>query len=114
LLYCIGQLVAHRVAAIQSLSDDADVGLGFMTTRPNFSQCAEGAYLLGKNGPDRKAKFDTFRALYKARSEAVHDGHVDGKLLARLPEIDAACAAAIIKLVNLQNFPDWDHLTLCS
>jgi hypothetical protein len=87
---------------------------GIPGTELTFRSALRGAYLLGKDGPDRKAKFDTFRALYKARSQAVHDGHVDEKLLSRLPEFDAVCAAAILKLVNLQKFPDWDQLTLGS
>jgi hypothetical protein len=71
-----------------------------------------GAYLLATNGSDRLAKFESFRALYRARSQAAHTGTLKPGLLARLPEFDTLCAASIRAIVEAQGFPNWNDLTL--
>ena len=71
-----------------------------------------GAYLLDKDGQDREIIFGGFRSLYAARSQAAHRGKLKVAVRDRLPEFDRLCSRAIRAIVEKQQFPDWDRLTL--
>jgi hypothetical protein len=86
-----------------------DVG-GTSELRYRFSM--RGAYLLGKDGNDRATKFEGFRALYDARSEAAHMGTLKKDKRDRLREFDSLCCSSIRVIVEKQEFPNWDDLTL--
>jgi hypothetical protein len=73
-----------------------------------------GAYLLGRDPTERHVRFESFGSLYDARSQAAHTGTLSAKLLARLPEFDEICTAAIRAIVDRQEFPNWNELTLGS
>ena len=72
----------------------------------------QGAYLLGTDGRDRLAKFHSFKALYKARSQAAHTGTLKMEMQSRLIEFDLLCSAAIRAVVEAQDFPNWQCVTL--
>jgi hypothetical protein len=73
-----------------------------------------GAYLLGTDVTERHKKFAMFRSLYDARSKAAHTGTLSAELQARLPEFDEICTAAIRAIIDRQQFPNWNELTLGS
>jgi hypothetical protein len=113
----------RRSRAHQSPADTAmDLGIaseiillhGVGGSELGFRLSFRGAYLLGRNPTERHTKFESFRSLYDARSKAAHSGTLSAKLLARLPEFDEICTAAIRAIVDRQEFPNWDELTLGS
>jgi Apea-like HEPN len=73
-----------------------------------------GAYLLAGDPVERHKKFESFRSLYDARSQAAHKGTLNEDFHARLPEFDEICTAAIRAIVDRQRFPNWNELTLGS
>lgn len=78
------------------------------------------AWLLGANGTERMKVFKRARALYSARSMAVHTGKEPkirndadpGAAYAELEAYDTLCATIIVKLTELLRWPDWARLVL--
>jgi hypothetical protein len=82
--------------------------------RRHHRACRQGTYLLGTDVTERHKKFAMFRLLYDARSKAAHTGTLSAELQARLPEFDEICTAAIRAIIDRQQFPNWNELTLGS
>jgi hypothetical protein len=76
----------------------------------SYRLSVRGGYLLGKSPEDRHEKFQIFRALYNARSAAVHKGTIVTNQGARISEFDDVCTAAIRAIVDQNEFPEWDKL----
>jgi hypothetical protein len=50
--------------------------------------------------------------MYDARSQAAHTGTLTVEAQSRLAEFDTLCSRAIRAVVDNQQFPNWDRLTL--
>ena len=79
-----------------------------------------GAWLLGKEANERMEYHNLFRAIYDARSSAVHSGKIDYKKLKKPPQevFDRganACVAIMKHVIDNRSFPetpDWTKLIL--
>jgi hypothetical protein len=79
-----------------------------------YRTALRGAYLLGKDGGNRREIFNTLRSAYDARSSAVHAGVLTKKgLIESLPVADTYCADAIRSIIDRRGFPtDWESIVL--
>ena len=76
---------------------------------------------LGKDKDDRQNLLTKFKDIYKCRSNAVHNGQLDETirsggeriLISRFIEnVQDLCRDSIMKILNTEQFPDWDNLIL--
>jgi hypothetical protein len=79
-----------------------------------FRTALRAAWLLGKDGKDRRAVFDCMRKAYDARSAAVHTGALaDERFIEILKLADGYCAEAMRLLIRRGGLPTaWDALVL--
>ncbi|CAN5213108.1 hypothetical protein BH10PSE4_BH10PSE4_44380 [soil metagenome] len=70
------------------------------------------AWLLGKTAEDRQTIFKETKALYAARSKAVHEGRLLPKHQPDLVAGDRLVTRALRTLVERGAFPDWNKLTM--
>ena len=82
-------------------------------TELSYRAAVRGAWLLGKNGAERRQIFNALKVAYDARSAAVHTGQISKKkLIENLPEADKFCASAIRHVIE-HGFPEqWNSLVL--
>ena len=82
-----------------------------------------GAWHHGTTAEERRSFFERFRAIYRCRSSAVHDGtlsdevKVDGKSMLTtqfLNDADRLCEKSIQRIVDAGALPDWDRMVLGS
>ncbi|MDE0359421.1 MAG: hypothetical protein OXN92_17000 [Gammaproteobacteria bacterium] len=79
-----------------------------------FRLAANGAWLVGRDGPDRRRSWRILRAAYDAASKAVHRGEVkrhrkNNELLASAQEV---CRRGIMRALRDGPVTDWDGLIL--
>lgn len=78
----------------------------------SYQFAVNGACLLGTDETNRKKTFETLRALYGARSKAVHEGTIKPAIIPQLPDFDLLCSRIIRCILAQQQFPDWNQLVL--
>ena len=89
----------------------------------SFQLRLSAAWHLGKDKEDRKMLTDEFKAIYKLRSQAVHNGEISEKIKIRkgeeptatsgfIPRAQDLCRQSIIKIIEDGKFPDWNDLIL--
>ncbi len=75
-----------------------------------------GAWYLGKDIAERKKIAEQIKNIYKARSDAVHEGVLRLKRSQRpenlIKTAQNLCRRSIIKIIEEGQFPDWDTLVL--
>lgn len=87
-----------------------------------FTLRLRAALFLGDDYAKRKELINFFSSIYSCRSQAAHTGKLDTKIKVAhrgkveagklLQEGDEYCVQAIIKIINLGKFPDWNELML--
>lgn len=70
------------------------------------------AWLLGKTPEERQSVFADAKALYGARSKAVHEGRLSSRSRPDLAAGDRLVTRALRALVQRGSFPDWTKLTM--
>lgn len=70
------------------------------------------AWLLGKTADERQTVFKAAKALYDARSKAVHQGRLSSTSNPDLVAGDRLVTRALRALVERGGFPDWSALTM--
>ncbi|EEX92072.1 hypothetical protein VIOR3934_02717 [Vibrio orientalis CIP 102891 = ATCC 33934] len=88
----------------------------------SFTLRLRAALFLGSSFEERQELLNFFSSFYSCRSQAAHTGKLDtkikvsfrGKVEANklLEEGDEYCIRAIIKIIELGKFPDWNELML--
>ncbi|USE01924.1 hypothetical protein JKJ11_07665 [Vibrio sp. SCSIO 43133] len=87
-----------------------------------FTLRLRAALFLGSEFTKRQELINFFSSIYSCRSQAAHTGKLDAKIKVAhrgrveakklLQEGDEYCVEAIIKIINLGKFPDWNELML--
>lgn len=70
------------------------------------------AWLLGRESSEREAIFGEMKALYRARSQAVHRGKLSSSSPIDLTAADRLVTRALIAILERGGFPDWNSLTM--
>jgi hypothetical protein len=73
---------------------------------------SRAAWLLGRDSSDREAVFREMKALYGARSRAVHRGELSSKSTLDLAAADRLVTSALTSILERGCFPNWDSLTM--
>lgn len=73
---------------------------------------SRAAWLLGKNAEDRASIFGEIKALYHARSKAVHEGTLPKKSKVDLNQADRLVTRTLNAIAARSRFPDWSSLTM--
>ncbi len=73
---------------------------------------SRAAWLLGEDAAERAAIFDDIKALYHARSKAVHEGTLPKKSKVDLNDADSLVAQILNAIATRGRFPDWSNLTM--
>jgi hypothetical protein len=73
---------------------------------------SRAAWLLGRNPSDREGVFREIKALYRARSHAVHRGELSSQSAVDLATSDRLVTRALIAILERGGFPDWNSLIM--
>jgi hypothetical protein len=73
---------------------------------------ARMSWLLGQSPEERAAIFDQCKALYHARSKAVHEGVLPKKSKIDLADADRLVARTLAAIAERGRFPNWSSLTM--
>ncbi|MDP3553077.1 HEPN domain-containing protein [Methylocystis sp.] len=73
---------------------------------------SRAAWLLGRDSSEREAVFREMKALYGARSRAVHRGEFSSKSILDLAAADRLVTRALTSILERGRFPNWDSLTM--
>lgn len=85
---------------------------GSSNTEIRYKVGHRAAWLLGSDAVERATIFEEMRALYDARSSAVHTGTLGSRTRVDLTNADALVTRALRAIVALGRFPDWSVLTM--
>lgn len=105
----------RRENSTKSLRDQvSDATISFEMAKAEITNkiAARGAWLVGESVGHRLTLFKTFSDLYAARSTTVHTGNASGKIVAQMPDFDAAVLGVVRALLDRGAFPDWKALVL--
>lgn len=87
-------------------------GTSSNNTEISYKLASRAAWLLGHTSADRAIAFKAARELYKARSEAVHNGTLSSKSTFDPASSGELVRAAIESVLFRGDFPNWDVLVL--
>jgi hypothetical protein len=73
---------------------------------------SRAAWLLGRDPTEREAIFGEMKALYRARSQAVHRGKLSSESIVDLAAADLLVARALTSILERGCFPNWNSLTM--
>ncbi len=73
---------------------------------------SRAAWLLGRDPSEREAVFGEMKALYHARSHAVHRGKLSSKSTLDLGAADRLVTRALASILERGAFPNWNSLTV--
>lgn len=73
---------------------------------------SRAAWLLGQNAEERATIFGEIKALYHARSKAVHEGTLPKKSKVDLNEADRLVTQILNAIAARGRFPSWSNLTM--
>jgi hypothetical protein len=73
---------------------------------------SRAAWLLGQNAEERATIFGEIKALYHARSKAVHEGTLPKKSKVDLSEADRLVTQVLNAIAARGRFPNWSNLTM--
>ena len=120
---------ARSKASISYVDQIIDLGIAFEVLyvpdggsgEITFKLAVRAAWHLGKDKGDRKQLLTKFKDIYKYRSNAVHNGQLDetirfgGERIHRsefIAEIQDLCRRSIMKILEDNQFPEWDNVVL--
>lgn len=110
------RMAANDVDRAMELGMAAEIalmhGASSTNTEITYKIASRAAWLIGGDVEARLNVFEGIRALYRARSSAVHSGALSARAVVNLAAADELVAKVLLEIARHEQFPDWDRLVL--